>query len=317
MLALVGAASGTEDMTNRALILALLALLPATVTAALAEVRQTLGWGRLFDNDALGDLHDRWHSGAYTVSLLRGPAWTGQLPTGFGDILEYRFSGATVTPGNLDNPATSDRRYAAALSIGLHTHMYWRGVEASLGVDLVALGPQTGVGNFQSWLHGALGAAKPDLSDQLGDAFYPTVRAELGRSIALSDQVTVRPFLSGQAGVETMVRAGGDVVIGSFGNGALMLRDETTGQRYRGVPGDPTPGLSFTLGGDVAHVFATALLPQGGAAVANDTRGRLRAGMAWQGQKSSAFYGITYLTPEFDSQPEGQLVGSVNLNLRF
>ena len=301
-------------MTNRALILALLILLPNT---AMAEQRQTLGWGRLFDNDALGDLHDRWHSGAYTVSLLRGPEWTGQLPTGFGDILEYRFSGSTVTPANLGNPAADDRRYAAPLSFGIHTHLYWRGVEASLGADLVAVGPQTGVGNFQSWLHGALDLPKPDLSNQLGNAFYPTVQAELGRGFALSDQVTLRPFIAAQAGVETMIRAGGDLVIGSFGQGALMLRDDTTGQRYRGVKGDQTPGLSFTLGGDVAHVFDSALLPDGGAAVVSETRGRLRVGVAWQGQKSAVFYGITYLTPEFDSQPEGQLVGSVNLNLRF
>ena len=301
-------------MSNRALILALLTLLP---NAALAEVRQTLGWGRLFDNDALGDLHDRWHSGAYTVSLLRGPEWTGHLPTGFGDILEYRVSGSTVTPAELESPAADDRRYAAPLSFGIHTHLYWRGVEASLGADLVAIGPQTGIGNFQSWLHGALDLPKPDLSNQPGNTFYPTFQAELGRGFALSEQVSLRPFISAQAGVETMIRAGGDLVIGSFGQDALMLRDDTTGQRYRGVPGDPRPGLSFTLGGDVAHVFDSALLPDGGAVVASETRGRLRAGVAWQGQRSSAFYGVTYLTPEFDSQPEGQLVGSVNLNLRF
>ena len=302
-------------MMYRALIVAVLAVLPTT--AALAEARQTLGWGWLFDNDALGDLHDRWRSGGYTISLVRGPAWTGQLPDRFGEVLEYRFSGATVTPANLGDPAADDRRFAAPLSFGLYTHLNWRGFETSLGGDLVAVGPQTGLGNFQSWLHGMLGVPKADLSNQIGNAFYPTLRAELGRDFALSGQVNLRPFIAAQAGVETMVRAGGDLVIGSFGNGALMLRDDTTGQRYRGVPGERTPGLSFTLGGDVAHVFSSALLPAGGAAEASDTRGRLRAGLAWQGEKSSAFYGITYLTPEFDSQPAGQLVGSVNLNLRF
>ena len=262
-------------MMYRALIVAVLAVLPAT--AALAEARQTLGWGRFFDNDALGDLHDRWHSGAYTISLVRGPAWTGQLPDRFGEVLEYRFSGATVTPANLGDPAADDRRFAAPLSFGLYTHLNWRGFETSLGGDLVAVGPQTGLGDFQSRLHGMLGVQKADLSDQIGNAFYPTLRAELGRDFALSGQVNLRPFIAAQAGVETMVRAGGDV----------------------------------------AHVFSSALLPAGGAAEASDTRGRLRAGLAWQGEKSSAFYGITYLTPEFDSQPAGQLVGSVNLNLRF
>ena len=41
------------------------------------------------------------------------------------------------------------------------------------------------------------------------------------------------------------------------------------------------------------------------------------AGVAWTGEKSSAFYGLTYLAPEFDSQPQGQVIGSVNLNFRF
>jgi hypothetical protein len=301
-------------MIYRALFAALLCLLPA---ATMAQDRQTLGWGRLFDNDALGDLHDRWQSGGYTVSLLRGPAWQGQLPTGFGDILEFRFSGSAVTPGNLTSPVADDRRYVAPLSVGVNTHLYWRGFDASLGADLVAIGPQTGVGRFQTWLHDILNVGKPDLTNQLGNAFYPTVRAELARGFEMSDELTIRPFVSAQAGAETIVRAGGDIVIGTFGKGGLLLRDDTTGQRYKGVQGDTTPGPSFTLGGDVAHVLSSALLPEGGAVQAGDTRSRLRAGLAWQGEQSSAFYGITYLSPEFDSQPEGQFVGSVNLNLRF
>ncbi len=301
-------------MFSRGLLVLLVTALPL---AAAADDRLTLGWGRMFDNDVLGDLHDRWQSGSYTVSVVRGPDWTGALPTTPGAVLEYRFSASTVTPADLADPAADDRRYAGPLSAGLHTHFDWRGIETSLGADLVAVGPQTGVGQFQSWLHGVLGMNKPDLTNQLGDAVYPTVQAEMGRSYAVSDAVTVRPFVAAAAGVETLVRAGGDLVIGSFGNGALMLRDDTTGQRYRAVPGERTPALSFTLGGDVAHVFGSALLPDGGTAVTRDTRGRLRAGVAWQGEKSSAFYGLTYLTPEFESQPEGQLVGSVNFHFRF
>ncbi|MEO8242810.1 MAG: lipid A-modifier LpxR family protein [bacterium] len=301
-------------MIRSALFAAVIAVLPLS---AQADDRVTLGWGRMFDNDALGDLHDRWQSGSYTISLMRGTDWSGTLPTGFGDLLEYRFYGATITAANLANPAADDRRYVAPLSFGLHSHFDWRGIETSVGIDLVSLGPQTGVSRFQSWLHGALGVDKPDLSDQIGNGLSPTMRAELGRSFALSDTVTLRPFVAAEAGVETMVRAGGDIQIGSFGKAGLMLRDGTTGQRYRGISGDRITGMTFSLGGDVARVFSSDLLPDGGPAVASDTRTRLRAGIAWQGQRSSAFYGVTYLSPEFDSQPTGQLVGSVNINLRF
>ncbi len=298
-------------------LLAGLLLATSLPAAALAEPRQTLGWGRIFDNDAVGDLKDRWHSGSYTISVMRGPDWAGVLPSKFGEILEYRFWGGTLTPANLETPAPDDRRYVAPLSLGLHTHLDWHGFETSVGADLVLTGPQTGIGRFQRWLHGALGVPKPDLSNQLGNAAFPTLQAEIGRTFALSDTVTMRPFLAAQAGVETYVRAGGDLVVGGFGKGSLMLRDDVTGQRYRAVNGELTPAMSFTLGGDIAKVFGSAYLPAGGVAVASDTRTRIRAGVQWQGQRASAFYGITYLSPEFDSQTEGQLVGSLNVNLRF
>ena len=298
-------------------LLATVLVATALTQPAMAEPRQTLGWGRMFDNDLIGDGKDRWNSGSYTVSVVRGREWSGILPARFGEILEFRFAGGTKVPANLEFPAADDRRYVAPLSLGLYTHFDWRGFETSLGADLVLTGPQTGIGSFQSWLHGVLNVPKPDLGDQIGNAAHPTLQAEIGRRIALSDTVTMRPFVAAQAGVETYVRAGGDLVVGSFGKGALMLRDDVTGQRYRAINGAHIPAMSFTLGGDVARVFDSAYLPSGGAAVASDTRTRIRAGVQWQGEKASAFYGITYLSPEFDSQPEGQVVGSLNVNLRF
>lgn len=304
-------------MIRRAL-LAILVCFLALSGPAVAQDRVTLGWARLLDNDLLGDFKDRWHSGSYTLSVLRGPRWTGTLPGELGTLLEYRFWGATLAPANLEHPAADDRSYAAPLSLGLHTHLARDGLQGSFGINLVATGPQTGIGQFQSWLHGVLGVPKPDLTSQMGNKFYPTVQAELGRDIGFADHATLHPFISAQAGVENLVRVGGDVVIGSFGTGGLLLRDDTTGQRYRGIAAlQNSPALSLTLGGDVAHVFGSQYLPEGGAAVASDTRTRLRAGLAWQGQQSSAFYGVTYLAPEFDTQPEGQLIGSVNLNFRF
>ena len=293
------------------------ALLMVAPHATLAQDRVTLGWGRMFDNDAFGDFHDRWHTGSYTISRMRGTDWRGTLPTGFGDLTEFRMRAETIAPADLVAPDPADRRYVGALTFGLHTHMDLHGIETALGADLVVTGPQTGIGNFQSWVHQALGLPEPSLGGQLGDAVYPTVNAEFGRSFDLGTAIALRPFVAGQAGVETYLRAGGDITIGSFGQGSLLLRDETTGQRYRAIEGNRVNALSFTLGGDVAHVFSSEFLPEGGAAVLNDTRTRLRAGMQWQGERASAFYGVTYLSPEFDGQPEGQLVGSLNVNLRF
>ena len=89
-----------------------------------------------------------------------------------------------------------------------------------------------------------------------------------------------------------------------------------TGQRYRVTRAAET-GFALSLGGDVARVWDSAYLPEGGAAVLSDTRVRLRAGLHWQGERSSVFYGLTWLGKEFEGQTDGQVLGSMKLHIRF
>lgn len=306
-------------MAARHLIATLLAVL-TLATPAMAEGRYTLGWGRLFSNDQIGDGRDRWQSGAYSVSRVRGHEWTGSLPSRLGDILEFRGHSAIVAPSSLTTPPAWDRRYAGILSLGLHSHFAWKGNEVALGGDLVFTGPQTGVSGFHRWSHDLMGLTEPSqslLDNQIGNALHPTLVAELGRTLSFGDTARLRPFAELRAGVETLVRVGGDLTIGPMGADDLLLRDPVTGQRYRAVEGSRDDGFSLTLGADVAQVFNSALLPEGGAATLADSRHRLRAGLHWQGKRTSTFYGVTWLSPEFDQQPQGQLVGSLSLNLRF
>jgi len=299
------------------------ALLAATalltmMTPVQAQDRVTLGWGRLFSNDALGDGQDRWRTGAYALSLVRGTNWSGSLPQTAGEILEFRLRADTIAPANLTNPAADDRRYAGVLSLSVHTQLALAGFEADLGGGLDLVGPQTGIGRFQSWAHGLMGQGDINaLDDQIDNAAFLALSAEVGRRIALGNQAELRPFIAAETGIETLVRAGGDLVIGDFGRDDLMLRDNATGQRYRGVQGTRIEGVSLTLGGDIARVLDSHLLPDDGAAQMEDTRSRLRAGVQWQGANASAFYGVTYLSPEFAGQEDGQVLGSLALNLRF
>ena len=284
---------------------------------AVAQDRVTLGFGRFFSNDAIGDGDDRWRTGSYSVSMIRGQSWKGVAPT-FGELLEFRVRTEIIAPANLSNPSPTDRRYVGALSLGVHTYTTLAGAEARLGLDLVATGPQTGVGRLQRQLHKLFGMTPPgNLGAQISNKVYPTLSAELGRDLRLTGGSTLHPFIEAQAGVEDYVRVGGDLVIGRFGAGALMLRDPVTGHRYIGVRGAETPGVSFVLGGDVARVFDSAYLPTGGAVALKDTRSRLRAGLHWRGEKSEVFYGITRLSREYETQPSGQTVGSLRLRLRF
>lgn len=294
--------------------LLLLACLAAAPVAA--QERGTLGFGRILTNDLLGDGKDRWHTGSYTVSLMRGPAWDGALPGRPGVILEYRLRGDTVTAADIAAPAPDDRRYAGSLSIGVHTHFARGGFDLRAGMDLVGIGPMTGVAEFQRSVHDAFGMAEPDLSNQIGNRLHPTASVEVARPIDLG-AVRLRPFVEAQAGVESLVRAGADVTVGRFGQGDLLLRDTVSGQLYPGIRGDRGQGTSVVLGADVAHVFSSVYLPDRGVAERRDTRTRVRGGINWRDGGTEVFYGVTWLSKEFESQPEGQLVGSLRLSLRF
>lgn len=285
---------------------------------AMAQDRVTLGWGRMFSNDTLGDGHDRWRTGSYSVSRIRGITWSGDLPQTFGEILEFRARAETIAPSSLVAPATGDRRYAGVLAFGLHTHFDWRGNDVALGADLAFVGPQTGISGFQGFVHNLLALPEPTVyDDQLGNAIYPTLVAELGRTVEFSDTTRMRPFVEVQAGLETFVRLGGDLVIGQLGRDDLMLREAATGQRFRAIDGSPAKGVSFVLGGDITQVFASKLLPIGDDATLSDTRTRMRAGVHWQGEKATVFYGLSYLGREFEEQPDGQVLGSLSLNMKF
>ena len=282
-----------------------------------AEERITLGWGRMFTNDALGDMKDRWRTGSYTLSRVRGPSWSGELPESFGEILEFRVRAEIITPESLTTAAPGDRRYAGVLTLGMHSHFQTAGLETSLGLDIAVTGRQSGISRMQDVLHDLLDMTRPRVAaNQIGNGFHPTLVLETGRGFQIG-RTTIRPFAEAQAGLETFVRGGLDLSFGTYGRGALMIREHTTGQRYRAVPGSPEPGLTFTLGGDVARVFDSELLPEGGAAVLDDTRERLRAGIAWQGDRSSVLFGLTWLGEEFEGQRDTQMVGSINLQLNF
>jgi len=285
-----------------------------------AQERSYLGHGRLFTNDLFGDGDDRWRSGSYQSSRFWGPTWAGRAPQGFGQLLEFRFGAEIVSPEDISRVRPGDRPFAGILSFGLHTHFMSGGFDNSVGADLAVTGSQTGLDDFQSFLHDVLDA--DDLGSgvrdgQVGNDIYPSLLVESGRRIDLAGNTRLRPFVEGRLGLENLIRAGVDLTIGSAGQEGLMIRDSVTGQRYRAMD-DGFLGAAFVLGADMAYVDDSELLPSGAGVTAKDKRSRVRAGMHWQSRKGfGGFYGLTWLDKEFEGQREGQLVGSVRLNLSF
>ncbi len=287
--------------------------------SASAEGRVQLGYGRLVNNDFLGDLKDREQTGSYVSSRIFGKAWAGRLPTRAGEFLEFRLQADIKAPDNLVRPAAGDRPFAGSVSVGLHTHYQQAGYEIAMGGELVATGPQTRLDQFQTALHDGLGVAPPSLgtrSAQIGNNFYPGVVVELGRVFSLGERTRIRPFVEARAGVETLIRAGADFEIGSLTSDDLMVRDAITGQRYRTMLLG-AGGVSFVLGADTALVSESAYLPTNRGFTLTDSRDRARAGVYWQGKTSHGFFGVTYLGREYTTQSSEQVVGSIRLALKF
>mgnify|MGYP003631532405 CR=1 FL=1 len=307
---------GIELEETMRLALILLLATSTLATPAFSEGPKVIGNGRLFTNDFFGDGGDRWRSGSYVISIVQGQdSYSGE--EAFGDIIEYRIGGQIIA-GMRSSAAPGDRPYVGAVSIGMHTPFKYANTDFSVGADVMAIGPQTGLSEFQRKFHEGFDISLPPYVDQqLENAVFVNGTIEASRTFALSDRVTLRPFVEGLTGAEDLVRAGGDVIFGQVGKADLMLRDVVTGQLYRGTQSTQT-GLSYTFGADVASVFDSAFLPADQGYNVSETRARARAGVLWQfAEESSFFYGATYLSEEFEDQSEGQVVGSLKLNFNF
>lgn len=285
-----------------------------------AQDRKRLGYGRLITNDFFGDGEDRWRTGGFQSSRVWGPTWDGVAPIGFGQLLELRLSAEIVAPDNIQTPDLTDRPYAGALSAGLHTHFTQGPMEYSVGGDIVFLGPQTRLDEFQDAFHDTFNIATPSdavRDGQVDNDILPNLVVEAGRNFAVGQSASLRPFVEARAGVETLVRAGVDFTYGGLGQGELLVRDGVSGQRYDVIRSDWT-GFSFVLGGDVARVTDSELLPASSGLDPEDTRERLRAGVMWRSETGiSGFYGVTYLGEEFEGQDEGQIVGAIRFRVPF
>ncbi|MEM1302283.1 MAG: lipid A-modifier LpxR family protein [Pseudomonadota bacterium] len=276
--------------------------------------RNGLGTARLFTNDALGDGKDRWKTGSYQVSHFRGGVWTGELTDRPGEVLEYRLRTDIIAAADLKSPDPGDRRYAGVLSFGVHTPFARNGWDLSAGGDLVFTGPQTGIGEFQDTIHDWIGAAKPDLSDQIENGVHPTALVSAARPLSFAGGI-VRPYAELQAGYETLARVGVDVVIGSMGDGALLSRDGTTGTLLRADHSQAT-GFSVLLGADYTAVEDSVLLPADDGFDLED-RTRVRLGAQYKSDLHRFYYGLTWLSEEFEAQTGSQVVGSVTIDFAF
>jgi hypothetical protein len=282
-----------------------------------AQDRVWLGNARIFNNDLIGDGGDKWQSGGDTFSHLRGKALYDGTPQAFGDILEFRFSSEITAPSG-SSPAPGDRPHVGSLSFGVFTHFGQDEVLYTLGADITAVGPQTGVTDFQKSFHERYDMPDiPHENNQIANGFWVSGYAEAATRVTLSELTSLRPFVAMQIGAEDLVRYGFDLRIARFGHDNLVVRDRITGHLSPATR-DLVSGVALVAGADFAIVDDSRYLPRSQGYSATSTRNRVRIGLDRQfAGGSSLFYGATYLSPEFVGQPEGQIVGSLRLDFNF
>ncbi|MBV7410466.1 lipid A-modifier LpxR family protein [Maritimibacter sp. DP1N21-5] len=278
-----------------------------------------VGWGALSNNDFYGDRQDRWQTSSNSLSLLFGPKGLRSPPYEFGRLFELRSGYQIITPANTAAPAAGDRRAAGVLRGAVHNRVMRGAWEFDLGLGVEAVGPNTGVLAFQDRLHARLRSDRASpavLGAQIGNRIMPLLHGEVAYRWPVSDLVTVRNYAVVHAGLEGYAQIGFDLLIGNGFKNGIFARDAVTGQIYGTVKRANPPGLSGLIGMDVSRVFYSTYLPSPAYGV-EPLRARLRGGVMYDWGGFSVFYGATYLSREFTAQPQGQVVGSVQLRFSF
>lgn len=302
-------------------LLAAFCVLTMMVQPVGATERSKQGFGLMLTNDLFGDGYDRWRTGSFESSWIFAPDWTGRPPARFGELVEIRVNGEIVGPADLVNPAPLDRRYGQTLSFGLHTHFRPASIDHALGLEAVVTGAQVGLDQVQEVVHDVLGGRDPSLAvqaAQVSNGVYANAAWEAGREVVLGRNSHIRPFVELRAGTETLARTGVDLTFGRYGQSGLLIRAPISGHRFSAVEDAPYKGFSFLLGADVAYVEDSIFLPSNGPVQLEEFRPRARAGMHWRSQGgTSLYYGFSWLGEEFNTQPDGQIVGSLQLRVKF
>jgi len=150
---------------------------------------------------------------------------------------------------------------------------------------------------------------------QVSNQFILGTLTEVARPSALSPSTNIRSFVEVQTGVEDLIRIGVDA--GFFGDlsEALFARAPVSGQRYSVIDGTGE-GFLLSAGVDLTRVIGSMFLT-GSALRASKYRARARFGLNYVHGRWSNFIGWTYLSPEFETQQTGQLLGSFFIKARF
>ena len=329
------------------------ALIAAAAASAQAGEQQD-GWRWLaerheietqgvFWNDRYGDGKDRWKTGGITQSYIFPERIFTDNPwlEGRATAIEINLRAQVMTPDDTSNTGVDpdDRPYAQYAGIGLYGRSIAEPrpfsarlglqVEDRAGIEIGWQGDPLPFFEVQEALHGMTGSGG-DMGNS-ADIIDGEILANLeGRrtwrlhAAGEARDIELAPFVQGSLGMrEVSLRAGADLFIGSALEGRTWGSDLATGAV---IAGESMHRQGFNwvafVGGDVGYVAWDAFLDGGFAADGRSVDraeivGRARAGLLLEYGRVGLAFSVNWLSAEFESQPEGQLIGAIQLKYRF
>lgn len=292
-------------------------------------------------NDRFGDGQDRYKTGGMTQSWLLPESifLDDPLIAGQASALELQGRGFIATPNNTTNPAAQDRPFAQYVGVGAYLRTFGEtedltpasslAIEHRVGIEVGFQGEPLPLFEIQDAIHGMTGGGGVAMTpaNTLDSEFL--VNAEVKRTHRLHIEngevdVEFAPYAQGSFGMrENSVRLGTDIIVGSSLKARTWNHEPAIGAL---IPGGSKErdGLNWLtwVGGDVGYIASDAFLDGGfdnsGPSVnREEITARLRAGLMVEYGDVALSYSATWLSPEFDAQSEGQVVGAFQIKYRF
>ena len=292
-------------------------------------------------NDRFGDGKDRYKTGGMTQSWLLPESVLLDEPlfTGHAVALELQGRGFIATPNNTSAPTTSDRPFAQYVGVGGFLRTFGapsfvnpritQSIEHRVGVEIGFQGEPLPLFEIQEALHGATGAGAMAMTSANTLDSEVLVNLEAKRTYRYhmdlgETEIDVAPYTMGSFGMrENSVRIGTDVVVGSSLSARTWNHDPAIGALIPGgsKPRDGVNWMSW-IGGDLGYVASDAFLDGGfdgsGPSVnREEITARVRAGVMAEYDNFAVSYSVSWLSPEFTAQAEGQLIGAFQIKYRF
>ncbi|MGD1923694.1 MAG: lipid A-modifier LpxR family protein [Paracoccaceae bacterium] len=304
----------------------------------LSENRDIMAEGAIW-NDRIGDGQDRYKTGGMTQSWVFPETLflDERLIPGSVSAFELQGRGFIATPDNTQaGGGVSDRPFVQYVGVGAYLRSWDRpdridatttGVlETRAGVEVGWQGEPLPLFEIQEALHDDTQVALSSANTVDGE-FLVNLELEgvyRRQSSTRYLDLDIAPFVRVSTGMrENSIRGGMDVIIGSSLAARTWNREPAIGALLPG--GSQQRGgfhWALWIGGDVGYIASDVFLDGGFTADGPDVAReelttRFRAGLMLEYDPFAIVYSINWLSPEFDLQPEGQLIGAVSLKYRF